>query len=343
MIKNNQVYSGAFELTLNGAKLPEEIASVIKEVTVEENLNQATRFSFRIESGDFLKKLVQDKFDLDKFKPGDEVKISMGFDQMEPLITGEISSVEPNFQEPFSMEIRGYDRLYRLTLLTKRFSYANQKDSDIASTIAGEMGLSADVEDTGITYPLVFQNNQSHYDFLLGRANRIGYEMMVNDKTLSFRKPQDDKKPEVSLSYGTDIQNFSVHMQAVPAESKVEVRSWDVKTKKVITYSAESNLSSQAKKELFPSSSSSPLVLHEVAMDTADAEKIAKARMNEMINNLITGEGKYSGQPKIRAGRSLNIDGIGTRLSGIYYITAATHTINDEGYTTSFKVRKTGA
>lgn len=53
MIKNNQVYSGAFELTLNGAKLPEEIAAVIREVTVEENLNQATRFSFRIEIGDF--------------------------------------------------------------------------------------------------------------------------------------------------------------------------------------------------------------------------------------------------------------------------------------------------
>ncbi|MBF8277359.1 MAG: phage protein [Candidatus Brocadiaceae bacterium] len=79
------------------------------------------------------------------------------------------------------------------------------KDSDIASSIASEVGLSPDVEDTGTVYPYVFQNNQTNFEFLLERAWRIGYEMLVDDKTFIFRKSQEDKSPQLTLQYGIDV------------------------------------------------------------------------------------------------------------------------------------------
>ena len=36
----------------------------------------------------------------------------------------------------------------------------------------------------------------------------------------------------------------------------------------------------------------------------------------------------------------MNIDGVGTRFSGRYFVTSTTHTIGDSGYTTQFECRR---
>jgi len=338
MIKDNKVLAGDFKLLLNNAELKDYILSTIKEVTVEDTINKSAMFTIRIEIGDFIKNI--EKMDVDLFKPGDEVQISMGFDDnTKKMMTGEIISVEPNFQEPFSMGIRGYDRLHRLTSGTKQSPFLKKKDSDIASSIASKIGLSSNVEDTGTVFPSISQNNQSDYDFLLERANRIGYEMFVEDKTFIFRKSQDNKAPVFTFNYGLELHSFSINMRAVPEGGKVEVRGWDIKNKKEITAAAGGN----AGRELLPkkiTGETSDLIFHEVVVDATDAENIARARYNAMLKNVITGEGKCCGNPDIRIGKTVKIEGIGDRLSGKYYVTSSVHTINDEGYATTFKVRK---
>lgn len=337
MIKDNKVIAGSFELLLNNGKLPDYIVSTIKEVTVEDTINKSAMFTIKIEIGDFIKNI--EKMDVDLFKPGDEVQISMGFDDIKKMMTAEIISVEPNFQEPFSMEIRGYDRLHRLTSGTKRFSFKKMKDSDIASSIASEIGLAPNVDDTGTVFPYIFQNNQSDYEFLLERANRIGYEMFVEGKTFIFRKSQDNKAPVFTFNYGLELHSFSINMRAVPEGGKVEVRGWNIKNKKEITATVGGN----AGRESLPkkiTGETSDLISDEVVVDAADAENIARARYDAMLKNVITGEGKCCGNPDIRMGKIVEIKGIGDRLSGKYYVTSSVHTINDEGYATIFKVRK---
>ncbi|MBU0701246.1 hypothetical protein KKE26_08160 [bacterium] len=339
MIKDNKVVAGSFELLLNSSKLPDYIASTIKEVTVEDTINQPAMFTIKIEIGDFIKNMSQEKMDVDIFKPGDEMQISMGFDAPKKMIIGEIISVEPTFQKPFSMGIRGYDRLHRLTSGTKRLSFKKMKDSDIASSIASKIGLTPKVDDTSTVFPYIFQNNQSDYEFLLERANRIGYEMFVEDKTFIFRKPQDNKSPLFTLNYDLELHSFSINMRAVPEGGKVEVRGWDIKNKKEITSTVGGNTG----RELLPqkiTGKTSDLISDEVVVDAADAENIAQARHDAMLKNVITGEGKCCGNPDIRIGKTVEIKGIGDRLSGKYYVTSSVHTINDEGYATTFKVRK---
>ena len=52
------------------------------------------------------------------------------------------------------------------------------------------------------------------------------------------------------------------------------------------------------------------------------------------------GNAECIGIPQIEPMRTIKLENLGKRFSGRYYITSATHTINDSGYRTSFSVSK---
>jgi hypothetical protein len=58
------------------------------------------------------------------------------------------------------------------------------------------------------------------------------------------------------------------------------------------------------------------------------------------LNNRLTGSGSTIGDTRIRAGRVIDLQGLGEQFSGLYRVTSATHTIDGSGYRTSFEVRK---
>jgi phage protein D len=224
------------------------------------------------------------------------------------------------------------------------------KDSDIASSLASEGGLSAQVDDTGTVHPYLFQNNLSNYDFLIERAKRIGYEILNDDKTFIFRKSQEDKAPALTLEYGLDLDRFSIQLKTLSEGSAIEVKGWDIKKKSEITATAQSGSETstmggqESGYQLSQSSfSESPLaIVDEAVVDATDAENISKAHYNSLLKEFISGEGTCSGNAAIRAGTTLEIQGLGDRFSGNYYVIAATHSIDQQGYTTTFKVRRTG-
>jgi hypothetical protein len=71
----------------------------------------------------------------------------------------------------------------------------------------------------------------------------------------------------------------------------------------------------------------------------ASAMLIARMLRNT-INNRLTGRGTAVGDPRIRAGAVMRVEGVGQDFSGDYRVTAATHILDRAGYRTEFQVRK---
>ncbi len=345
----NVINVANFKLFLNGSELSKELLSAVEGVTLEDDINLPAMFTIKFNTVDFFKGAWRG-VDLKTFKVGDIVKVFMGIDSTVEMMTGEITSLDYTFGDSSYVEIRGYDRLHRLRFGTMRRSFKDMKDSDIASKVASEASLSPSVDDTGTIQPYIFQNNQTNYEFLLERANRIGYEMLVDNKTFIFRKSQEDKTPEVTLQYGIDLLSFSARIKTLTEGSKIEVRGWNVKDKEEITSTASkgSEKSKMTGKEsgyeisekAFTASAVS--VVDDLIIDSKDAENIAKAKYNLFLKEFLTGEGICGGNPKIRAGKTIEIKGLGDRLSGAYYIASTIHSINEGAYTTTFKVKRTG-
>lgn len=350
MAEESLIKTGAFKLFHNGAELSDDLLSAVEKVDVEDEINLPSMFAIRINIVD-MENGSWRGIDLEEFKLGDEIKILMGMGETTEMLIGEIAALEPTFGSRSFMEIRGFDRLHKLRFGAYRRSFKEMKDSDVASSIASDAGLTPDVEDTETTHEYLFQNNLSNFDFLGSRARRIDYEMLAQDKTFIFRKSQEDKAPELTLNLDSELEQFSARLKTITQGSKIEVRGWDVKKKEEITASAEAGSENskmdgdETGYDLSESAfgASETAIVGSVVVDSTDAENQAKASYNAMLRGFLTGEGEGPGNALIRAGMTVEIKGVGERFSGPYYVTSSAHSFSfDEGYKTKFKVKRTG-
>jgi hypothetical protein len=76
------------------------------------------------------------------------------------------------------------------------------------------------------------------------------------------------------------------------------------------------------------------------AVTLASFRRVLPAKLIPKLNERLTGSGRSVGDPRIKAGTLLEVNGLGKQFGGIYRVTSATHTIDSGGYQTSFDVRK---
>ena len=73
----------------------------------------------------------------------------------------------------------------------------------------------------------------------------------------------------------------------------------------------------------------------------AEADQLAKGWFKEMSLQYVVGDGVSIGYPELRAGTLINIEGLGKRFSGHYYVTGTEHSYKPgRGYRTAFSVRR---
>lgn len=339
-----------YKVKLNGSEFSKEWLSAIEEIIVEDEINLPAMFSIQLSMVDYLNGKWRG-IDLKAFKPGDKIEVFLGLDKVQPMISGEITSLSLNLSDHSQLELRGYDFLHRLRMGTRNKTFIKKKDSEIASEIIKEHGLTAVVDDTKTIYSYMFQNNQSNYEFLITRAAMLDYEIYAEDKKIHFIKSRAKKSPEIpKLTFRKDFQQLDLELRSLTRGSKVEVRGWDVKEKKEITAKAKKGdeVTKMGGKEsgydlISKSVSESPIALSaESLVDMSEAQSIATAAYNSLLKDFITGEGKCYGNSVLKAGKTVELLGMDDRFSGIYYIVSTIHTVNSKGYTTIFKVKRTG-
>lgn len=340
-----------FSVRIGGRDLPQETATDIKTISIEEDVDTPGMFAFEMLNWD-VAKLKMKWSDQEDFSEGKEVEILIGYrDNREKVISGEITGLELkiNGRETPKFEVRGYDRRHRLMRGRKSRSYMQIKDSDIASKIASEAGLSPQTEDTGVTLDYILQHNQTDLEFLLERARRIGYEVACEDSKLYFRKRRHTETEVLTLNRQLHLMEFYPRLTTMNQASQYEVRGWDVKQKSAIT--ASSSEGSEVTK--MGGSRSGPSIVKQAfgakivtSIDRpistqAEADQIAKGRFNDMALTFISGYGVAIGHSKLRAGIVVKMEDLGDRFSGLYYVTSTKHTYSPgRGYRTAFTVRR---
>ncbi len=349
--RNFDTLNPEFRLSINGSELPIDVMSDIISVSVLEDVNATGMFTFRLKCWDGVEMRVK-WIDDDLFNEGNSVDIEMGYiDNMEMLFKGEITGLEPEFpkDEASSMTVRGYDRRHRLMGKHQTRTFLNMKDSAIAGQIAADWSLSTgNIEDTRVTHEYVLQNNQTDFEFLQARARRIGFEMMVTDKDLHFRPRQTEGSAVVTLHREIELLDFSARLTAVGQVEEVFVQGWDPKAKeKVVAHSAvgdEPNMRGSASgpskvRQAFGNTAGT--TVDQPVLNQTEADQLSRGSFGEMALHYVEGRGVCIGNPELRAGKLVEIEGLGRRFSGAYYLTTTEHAFRPgSGYRTTFTVRR---
>jgi phage protein D len=283
------------------------------------------------------------------FEVGQSIEIKMSYSGVpKTVFYGDITGLEPEFvrdQVP-TLTVRGYDLRHRLMRGEKTRTFTQLKDSDIANQIASESSLTSKAQSTQIILEYVLQCNQTDLAFLQKRAQTIGYEVFIDRKTLLFR-PSNHTSPKVlTLSYPDDLIEFYPRLSSLGQIERVEVRSWDEKAEKLLQEKSDVQVQRMggqqngAKVASQAFGKASQVIVAEPVATVAEAKQIAQAQFSTANLRYILGEGRCRGNPDIRAGTVIEITGVGTRFSGPYYVTSATHTYEAKDYVTTFLVRR---
>jgi len=81
-------------------------------------------------------------------------------------------------------------------------------------------------------------------------------------------------------------------------------------------------------------------VVDEPVFTNCQARERAIAILLDQTKQMVTAEVKVVGLPDLRSGQNVQISNLGARLDGKYLVTKTTHTIDDNGYITSFSCRR---
>ncbi len=287
------------------------------------------------------------------FALGAEVEIGVKTEETEreeTLIEGEITALEPEFERGTHaiLIVRGYDRSHRLHRGTHTRAFVQVTDSELATRIAQEVGMRADVDPTYQVYEHIVQDNQTHMEFLRARARCIGYHVYARGRTLYFKRPGGEPPmPTLRMEWGQQLKAFRPRLSLAEQVDEVVVKGWDPKTKSEITGSANRSRvgprigESRSGAELASAAfgSGRRIVVNRPVTSQAEADAVAQAIFDEIGGSFIKAEGVCFGSPQVVAGATVELTALGHRFSGVYFVTSATHVYSTEGdYLTEFSV-----
>lgn len=334
----------ALTVIIGGAEISPEFRAKITEVRVRDTLALPASALVR-----FLDPLGE-KVDDGLFELGKELEIKMGAigeNTSTSIFKGELVAFEPEFAaDGINLVIRGYDKSHRLQRERKVRTWQDVGVSDIVQRITSEAGLTGSVRFSGsVRYPFFQQSAETDREVIarLERDHDARFYFENGRYVFSDAASLGAGAP-VHLKYTEGLLSFRPRISAVQQAKSVEVRGWDPKAKQAIVNRASNGASTSqigttrdTVARAFPNS---VIVVADRTVDTVDqARAMAKSGLDRRADAYVEAEGVALGNPKIRAGKKVTIEGVGRKLGGTYVVSAATHSYKGaKGYSTAFQI-----
>lgn len=200
------------------------------------------------------------------------------------------------------------------------------------------------------------QNEQTDFDFLATIARDNGWAFFIDHTSeprgsvLRFQFPLTELEPSVRLAWGQSLIDYSPRLTTVGQVAAVQTRIWisAIKTEIVVVLGwdfdrAAFDLQIFPGLDEFADPDAGPAARGVLSVAAGGPALMPKTLLSELLprlNNRLTGSGSAVGNLDIKAGRVIDLQGLGEQFSGLYRITSATHTIDGGGFRTTFDTRK---
>jgi phage protein D len=270
-----------------------------------------------------------------------------------PLFSGTVTGLEAGFggAEPARLTVLAEDRYQDLRMTRRTRTFTDVTDADVVRRIAGEHGLTADVQLPGPRHRVLAQLNQSDLAFLRDRARAVEAELSMADRRLRARQRAANRSAPVVLGYGNELRAFSVVADLAGQRTSLTVSGWDVAGKRAVR---ETVRGAAVAGEL-GGGQAGPAVLERafgarpesvvatVPFDAAEARARAEALFRRMARRFVVGRGTAEARLGLRVGSTVRLEHLGELFSGEYYVSEVEHLFDDrEGLRTEFVAERAG-
>ncbi|PSL55904.1 uncharacterized protein involved in type VI secretion and phage assembly [Saccharothrix carnea] len=263
----------------------------------------------------------------------------------EQLFGGEVTALEKDGDSTGSFTvIRAMSKAHRLFRGRRVEAFRNVTAADVVRRVARNAGLTVGrVEVSPVTYAQLSQAGVSDWDFLRQIAHEHGVSVRVDDKgKLELLKPEPatgapaltESSPLV-LRHG-DLLSLRASLTDSDRVDHVEVRAWDVATKKAFVAVEPAVRSKAVLPGAMPSTAgkrTSMLVADTPYGTQAETATAARSLAASVSAGYAEIEAVAKGHPKLRAGVPIALADAGPAFSGRYTATSVRHVLEpDHGY-----------
>lgn len=360
-----------------GRPLPPEIVRDVIEVTYEDKIDQVDSFTLVLNNWDaarlrptYLGKDADPAL-WDLLQPGNELLLQMGYtgrrSDLRVMTTGYITALDAEFPETGAprLTVRGLNVLDRLRGKQFTWGWPADKaegitDSQIAAELAQPPDNAAGRPGLGVAVrtdpqaaklepvlPSMMMVNEYPIVFLMRRARARGYDVFLGRSAdgkpeLYFGPSRRIRDRTYRLVWGQSLVSAKAAIQTARQVKSVTVLGWDRMAKKQIkgecTIEEAKGIPPQVRE--FARRNGREEVITDFPVRTAEmATKHAEEVLQRQRLDQIVVDGAVVGLPDLRAGRSVELGGLGTVLNGRYFLTSTRHTLSDAGYRTTFSAR----
>lgn len=326
-----------FTVKANGSFLNE--AYTIVSIKVNHELNKISSAIIiindgSIETGDLL---ASDSADL---IPGVTIVITAGFgDAAEEIIFDGLiirQAVEISANGRFTLIVTCKHKAVSMTINRTEAEFLAQTDSSIMSSILQNYSqLTATVTSTGLKHEGMFQKSATDWDFILSRADFLGFVISMDGAALKIAPPAVTGTAVLRVGFGESMRSFRAELNAEMQVPAITTNSWNLKTQVLSSststepaVNAQGNLTA---KKLSAALGQTPLTLTSgTPMTTEELMLWANSTLLRTRLSALKGEVSFIGSALAKTGKLITLAGVGARYNGDAFISAVTHTL-DEG------------
>lgn len=282
----------------------------------------------------------------EQFELGKEIELFAGYQMQETalfkgILTKQKIKIKSSGGSLLFLEIR--DLAFKMTLDRKSKYFKEVADTDLFSQIAQEHGIDIDTNLLGQHHLEITQYHVSDWDFIVSRAERLGGYCLFHEGLLKIKKMTPDPLGVINLTYGVDIFDADLEMEARTQYESVMTSSWDY-TKQELLTAEVSDVS--APSQGFPNGSELAEVgsvgnfnlRHSGHLSQQELDAWAEAQMIKSRFARIRGTVKIQGNAACAPGNSAELKGFGNRFNGLAFISGIRHTVGDGNWTTTLQI-----
>lgn len=294
-------------------------------------------------------------FDRKVFDFGSSLAVEMGNERtLAPVFEGRITALEGRYprQQPPQLEVLAEDRCQDLRMVRRTRTFEDQSDADVFRAIAGEHGLSPEIDVDGPIHKTLAQVNQSDLAFLRERARAIDAEVWVEGTKL-FAQARARRKAaaDVTLNYGQALLELTACADLAHQRTRLAVGGWDVAAKEAIVEEAgEEAIAGELSGGLSGSAvlarafgERAERIVHTVPLTGEEARAESAACYRAAARRFLSAIGIADGDARIKVATHVTLRGVGPLFNGTWYVTAVRHTFdNRDGFKTRFCCERPG-
>lgn len=324
--------SVTFTLLSKGEVLPTAIA--VQSILIWQEVNRVPRARLIILDGSAAEQTFSNS-ESEYFIPGKEIEIQAGYHSDE-------ESIFKGIVTKHSIKVRGTGKSHliidcahpavKMTKLRKSRYFYDTTEADAWTKIMGDYDISPNIANTDFNHHELLQFECTDWDYIVSRAETNGLFVIGEKEELSIQPADFDQEATEAVNFGTTLLSLDAEIDSATQITSVKGRTWDYSKTEITEIEAADkkaitpgNLDYESLSSVF--TDTEYIVRNNAKQPDEVLQKWTDATLLRHQLAKVRGRAQFQGIPQIKAGKIIELQGLGDRFNGKAFVSGVKHEI----------------